>query len=59
MEVGRASFSSLYPFVLVCSFLATLQHVELPHPRIKLVPPAVDAWFLNHWTTQGSPWFTL
>ena len=40
-------------------FLATLWHVELPHRRIELVPPAVDAWFLNHWTTQGSPCFIL
>ena len=29
-----------------------LQHVELPQPGIKPVPPAVEAWSLKHWATK-------
>ena len=30
----------------------TLPHVELPWAGIKLVPPALEVWGLNHWATR-------
>ena len=30
-----------------------MRHAELPQPGIKLVPPAVETWRINHWTTRG------
>ena len=29
-----------------------MQHVELPRPGIKSVPPALEARSLDHWTTR-------
>ena len=35
----------------------TAQHVGIlvPQPGIEPVPPAVEAWSLNHWTTREAP----
>lgn len=55
MEVGRAWFSSLYPFVLVCLFLATLQHVELPHQGSDLCPLQWMHGFLTTGPPRGAP----
>ena len=33
-------------------FLATLCGILVPQPGIEPVPPAVEAWSLNHWTTR-------
>ena len=32
-------------------FGSTVWHVEVPWPGIKRLPPAVETWSLNHWTT--------
>ena len=29
--------------------------ILVPKPGIELVPPAVEVWSLNHWTTRESP----
>ena len=28
---------------------------RVPQPRIEPMPPAVEAWSLNHWTTREVP----
>jgi len=33
----------------------TVRYVDLPQPRIKLMPPAVEAQGFNHWTTRELP----
>ena len=38
-------------FLSFFSFLA-VWHAELPQPGIELVPPALEAGSLNHWTTR-------
>ena len=32
---------------------------NLPRPGIEPVPPAVEVWSLNHWTTRGVPYTFL
>ena len=36
----------------------TMRHAGSPRPGIKPVPPAVEAWCLNHWTAREIP-FTM
>ena len=38
-------------FVLFC-FSCTARRAELPQPGIEPVPPALEAWSPNHWTTR-------
>ena len=33
----------------------SMRHGDLPQPGIKPMPPAVEAWSLNHWTTREVP----
>ena len=33
----------------------TAWHVKLPQPGIEPMPPAVEEWSLNHWTTREVP----
>ena len=39
----------LFPFNIF--FGCTAWHVELPGLGIEPLPPAVETWHLNHWTT--------
>ena len=47
-----------YDFLFVCfwfwlvGFGCTARHVELPQPGIEPMPPAVEAWSVNHWITK-------
>ena len=42
-------------FVFWGFFGLSLQPVELPQLGIEPVPPEVEAWSLNHWTTKKAP----
>ena len=46
----KASIYTLFFF-----FGRIVWHVELPLPGIEPMPPAVEAWNLNHWTTREIP----
>ena len=35
------------------------QRILVPRPGIESVPPAVEAWFLNHWTAREVPHFLI
>ena len=39
----------------ICDSMARINKLELPWPDIKLMPPTVEAWGLNHWPPQRSP----
>ena len=39
-------------FVCLFVFGHAMQHAELPQPGIEPVPPALEAWSLNHWITR-------
>ena len=43
--------------VFVFYFLATLHCIRIlaPRPQIKPVPPSVEVWHLNYWTTSKVP----
>ena len=44
-------------FFLFFSFGHTMQHVgiSVPQPGLEPMPPAVEAWSPNHWTTREFP----
>ena len=42
----------IYLLVVACRIL-------VPRPRIKLLPPTVEAWSLNHWTVQEFPQLSI
>ena len=33
-------------------FLVFGRRILIPQPRTELMPPAVEAWSLNHWTAR-------
>ena len=43
-------FSVFWPDQVACRIL-------VPLPGTELLPPLVEAWCLNHWTTRKIPWF--
>ena len=49
---------SNFVYLLFFLFLAmpyTACEILVPQPGIKPMPPAVEAWSLNHWTTREVP----
>ena len=53
---------SSIPFkrLFICYFLSFWPHhaacgILVPRPGIEHVPPEVEAWSLNHWTTWETP----
>ena len=36
-------------------FFQAAYGILVPQPRIELVPLALEAWSLNHWTTRAFP----
>ena len=48
VRLDRASFFYSWPRCTACGIL-------LPWPGIEPMPPAVEAWSLNHWTTTEFP----
>ena len=46
-------------YVCVYIYIYWLHHVActilVPQPGSKSMPPAVEAWILNHWTTREIP----
>ena len=41
-----------FRFILTSCLFHTARGVLVSQPGIKPVPPAVEAWSLNHWTTR-------
>ena len=49
-------FAKHFIFILLFLFLAALWvacEILVPQPGIEPVPPAVEAWILNHWTARA------
>ena len=43
---------NIYIYIYIYIYIGcTAWLVELPGPGIEPLPPAVEAWHLNHWTT--------
>ena len=57
--ICQVLISHIYCFLFVCFLTFWPHHVArgilVPGPGIKLMPPALEAQSLNHWTYQGSP----
>ena len=41
--------------VFICWLLPTAYGILVPWPGIEPLPPAVEAWSLNHWTSEEVP----
>ena len=55
--VKQLCFNKIMDFCLfVCFYCTTWAYAILaPRPGIESMPPAVEAWSLNHWTTREVP----
>ena len=54
-------FFVLFFFKYLESYLFghTTWHTDLTQPGMQTVPPAVEVWSLNHWTTREVPRISL